>query len=301
VLTLRQSPGTFALCADDFALSETISRAILDLVDAGRLTAVSAMASTPGWSESAGELAARRGRVAVGLHLDLTHRPYDGRRPSHDLRRLVIGSLTGRLDVEALSAEFERQFDRFEAAFGYPPDHVDGHCHVHALPQARAALFSVLSRRFAGAPTESRPLVRDPADSPFRILLRGGARAKALAVAGLAARFAARAAASGFATNVGFAGFSNFVCARRYEREFDQFLLAPGSRHLVMCHPGLAEAAASRADPIAAARADEHAFLGASEAPPPAMLRISRRADDPSCAFVDWLAAKDGVYSARLM
>ena len=298
---MRQGPRTFALCADDFALSETISRAILDLVDADRLTAVSAMASTPRWAESAGELAARRGRVAVGLHLDLTHRPYDSRRPPHDLRRLVVGSLTGRLDVEPLSTEFERQFDRFEAALGHAPDHIDGHCHVHVLPQVRAALFKVLARRFADAPAELRPLARDPADSAFRILRRGGARAKALAVAGLAARFGARAAASGFATNVGFAGFSSFVGARRYEREFDQFLLAPGPRHLVMCHPGLAEGAASPADPIAAARAEEYAFLTASQAPPPAMLRISRRADDPRCAFADWLATNDGASSARLM
>lgn len=295
---MPQSPGTFALCADDFALSETISRAILDLVDAGRLTAVSAMASTPLWGELAGELAARRGRVAVGLHLDLTHRPYDGRRPPHDLRRLVVGSLTGRLDVEALSAEFERQLDAFEAALGHAPDHVDGHCHVHVLPQARAALFKVLAMRFGGAPAELRPLARDPADSPFRILRRGGARAKALAVAGLAARFGARAAASGFATNAGFAGFSSFVGARRYEREFGQFLFAPGPRHLVMCHPGLAEGAAASADPIAAARADEYAFLAASDAPPPAMLRISRGADDVRCAYADWLATKDRLIAS---
>lgn len=278
----------FALCADDFAFSESVSRAILDLVDAKRLTAVSVMASTSLWPEMAGELAARRGRVAVGLHLDLTHAPYGGRRSSHNLRRLVVASLSGQLDVGALSAEFERQLDRFEAALGHSPDHVDGHHHVHALPQARAALFNVLSKRFASAPAECRPLARNPADSFVRIVRRRGARAKALAVASLAARFAASATASGIATNDGFAGFSRFAGAGRYGREFDQFLRAPGPRHLVMCHPGPGERAASGADPFAAARSDEYAWLMASEALPSAVMTISRGRDERRGAFADW-------------
>ena len=283
---MRDRPKAFALNADDFAINEAVSRAILDLVDADRLTAVSVMASTPLWAETAGELAARRDRVAIGLHLDLTYCPASGRR---DPRRLIVAALSGRLDVGALSAEFERQFDRFEAALGYAPDHVDGHHHVHALPQIRDALFGVLAKRFAGSPAELRPLARDPADSVFRILRRGGARAKALTVAGLCAGFGARAAASGIATNVGFAGFSRFAGAGRYGGEFRQFLRAPGPRHLVMCHPGAAEGAASRADPIAAARSDEYARLMASEAAPPAMLRIRRERDERRSAFAAWL------------
>ncbi len=282
---MREHPKPFALCADDFAISEAVSRAILDLVDAGRLTAVSAMVSTPLWAETAAELAARRGRVAIGLHLDLTHRPSSGRR---DPRRLIVAALSGRLDVDALSAEFERQFDRFEAALGHTPDHVDGHHHVHALPRVRDALFDVLARRYAGSPAEVRPLARDPGDSVFRILRRGGARAKALAVASLCAGFGARAAASGIATNVGFAGFSRFAGLGRCDGEFDQFLRAAGPRHLVMCHPGLADRTASKTDPIAAARSDEYARLMAREALPRAMLTIRRDRDDRRSAFADW-------------
>jgi predicted glycoside hydrolase/deacetylase ChbG (UPF0249 family) len=223
--------------------------------------------------------------VAIGLHLDLTPSPSSGRC---DLRRLIAGALSGRLDVGALSAEFERQFDRFEAALGYAPDHVDGHHHVHALPKVRDALFDVLARRFAGSPAAVRPLARDPADSVFRIFQRRGARAKALAVASLCAGFGARAAASGFATNSGFAGFSRFAGAGRYDGEFDQFLRAPGPRHLVMCHPGLADGTASTTDPIAAARSDEYARLMARETLPRAVLAIRRGRDDQRSAFAEW-------------
>jgi predicted glycoside hydrolase/deacetylase ChbG (UPF0249 family) len=284
---MLERPKAFILCADDFAINEAVSRAALDLVDAGRLTAVSVMVSTPLWAETAGELAARRDRVAIGLHLDLTHFPSGALPSPYDPRRLIVAALTGRLDVGALSAEFERQFDCFQAALGYAPDHVDGHHHVHALPQIRDALFRVLAKRFAGSPAELRPLARDPADSVFRILRRRGARAKALAVAGLCAGFGARSAASGIATNLGFAGFSRFAGAGRYEDELDQFLRAPGPRHLVMCHPGFATA--SRTDPISAARSAEYARLMASEALPSAMLAIRRGREDRRSAFAEWV------------
>jgi predicted glycoside hydrolase/deacetylase ChbG (UPF0249 family) len=285
---VAEHPQIFAICADDFAINDAVSRGILELIDARRLTAVSAMASTPLWVETAAELAARRGRVAVGLHLDLTHRPFDGRQSPYDLRRLIVGSLTRQLDVNAISAEFERQFDLFEAALGKSPDHVDGHHHVHALPQVRVALFNVLARRYRGLPTDRRPLARDPADSVVRILRRRGAIAKALTVAGLSAGFHACAGASGFATNVGFSGFSRFAGARRYRREFDQFLLAPGPRQLVMCHPGLADDAASSVDPIALARSEEYACLMTADILTRPMLSIRRERDELRSAFADW-------------
>jgi predicted glycoside hydrolase/deacetylase ChbG (UPF0249 family) len=172
---------------------------------------------------------------------------------------------------------------------GYAPDHVDGHHHVHALPRIRDAFFNVLARRFAGSPAEVRPLARDSADSVFRILRRRGARAKALAVAGLCAGFGARAAASGIATNIGFAGFSRFAGAGQYDGEFDQFLRAPGPRHLVMCHPGFADRTASSTDPIADARSDEYACLTAREALPGAMLTIRRGREDRRSAFAEWV------------
>jgi len=279
---VRDRPFEFVLCADDFALSNAVSRGILALVDAGRLTAVSVMATTPLWPETAPELAARRDRVAIGLHLDLTHRPFGGRRPAYDLHQLIVKALCRRADVSAISAEFERQFDLFEDAYGHPPDHVDGHHHVHALPQVRAAFFNVLAKRFSGLPAERRPLARDPTDSVVRILRRRGARAKALTVAGLGYGFAARAAASGIGANVGFAGFSRFAGDGRYEREFDEFLAAPGPRHLVMCHPGLDEGAGSHGE--------EYRCLMASDVLPRAMLRIRRGGDERRGAFADWLS-----------
>jgi predicted glycoside hydrolase/deacetylase ChbG (UPF0249 family) len=276
------------LCADDYAISEGVSNAMLNLVDARRLTAVSAMASTPAWPELAPELAKRRSHVAIGLHLDLTLRPFAGKQRPFGLSELIIRSLRGQLDVLALAAEFERQFDVFEAALGAAPDHVDGHHHVHALPQIRGALLSVLDRRYGGLSSERRPLIRDPADSIARIVRRRAARGKALAVALVCAGFGARVNAAGFATNVGFSGFSRFRGRKEFERELGEFLKAPGPRHLVMCHPGFADAALARLDPVTACREDEYAALMENDEIARKTLSIRRAEGSTSCAFAAW-------------
>ncbi len=285
---MREIHRKFVLCADDFAITEGVSRAMLALVDAGRLTAVSAMASMPAWRELAPELIARRGQVAIGLHLDLTLRPFAGKERPFDFRRLAVASLVGRIDMTAVSDEFERQFDLFETTLGVSPDHVDGHHHVHALRQTRVALLNVLTKRYGRRPPELRPLVRDPADAIFRVLRRRFARAKAFTVARLCAGFGARATAAGFATNIGFSGFSRFDRARSFDREFYEFLRAPGPRHLVMCHPGLADAALAGLDPVAARRDDEYASLMDNADLPNALLRVRRPRHDVSCAFAAW-------------
>lgn len=263
---------------------------MLALVDAGRVTAASAMASMPAWPEWAPEIRARRGRVAIGLHLDLTLLPFEGKREPFALRALILAALRRRLDVGALEAEFERQFEVFEAALGFAPDHVDGHHHVHALPQVRDALFRVLRRRYGGWDASARPLVRSPGDAIGRILRRRCARGKALTLAALSAGFAGRAAAAGFAVNDGFSGFSRFGAGEPYAGEFGAFSQALGPRHLVMCHPGFASEALARLDPLAARREEEYAVLMAPGDRLRAMLRIDRPADLRESAFASWIA-----------
>ncbi len=281
--------GKIVLCADDYAIADGVSKAILNLVDARRLTAVSAMASTSAWPELAPELSRRRSGVAIGLHLDLTLRPFAGKERPFEVRELIIRSLGGQLDVAAIAAEFERQFDLFEAALGVSPDHVDGHHHVHALPQIRGALLSVLNRRYGRLSGERRPLVRDPADSVARILRRRAALGKALAIAWVCAGFGARTTAAGFATNRGFSGFSRFQGRKPFDRELGEFLKAPGPRHLVMCHPGFADAALARLDPVTLCREDEYAALMANDAFASKILCIRRAESSTDCAYAAWV------------
>jgi len=278
------------LCADDYAVSEGVSRAIIDLVDAGRLRAVSAMASTAGWREFAAEINPRRASIAIGLHLDLTFRPYGGRAAAKRIGALILTSLFGKLDVPAITAEFERQFDAFEAEIGFAPDHVDGHHHVHVLPQVRDALLAVLGRRYESRLLGQRPLVRDPTDSISRILDRGGSAKNALVLRMLGAGFRRNLVTGGFYANDGFAGFSSFRRKISFDKELDQFLTARGPRHLIMCHPGFPDAL-SASDPLCERRREEYMTLAARGDTAEWLFRVNRQGRHTSTAYAGWLAA----------
>ena len=250
----------FTLCADDFALSPAVSAGILEALAARRLTAVSAMTNRPDWPRSALTLKAFEHQADIGLHLNLTLGTLLGAMPRLAATGVfpTLRSLVGaRLAQEEIAAEIARQLDAFAAAFGRPPDFIDGHQHVHALPGVRGALFAALDARRLGG----RLWLRDSADGIARILARGVEPAKASAVAILAWGFGRQARARGFATNAGFAGFSAFDPARDYGRDFARYLQAPGPRHLVMCHPGRVDAELAALDPVTTAREAELAFL----------------------------------------
>ena len=242
------------LCADDFAMTNGISHAIIELAKAGRISATSAMTTSPHWPSHATWLARVRGHIATGLHLNLTLgaplRPMATLAPNRrfgTIGEMTARALLGRIDRTELRAEIERQLAAFESELGFAPDHVDGHQHVHVLPVVRTVLLDVLAARYAGRP--HRPLLRDPGDSAARILARGRAGRKAATLAFLSRGFGAAARTAGYACNEGFGGVTDFGVAS-VAQDFAAACRAPGPRHLVMCHPGFVDEELARLDPV---------------------------------------------------
>jgi predicted glycoside hydrolase/deacetylase ChbG (UPF0249 family) len=253
-----------ALCADDYSLSYGVSAGILKALDAGRVTAVSALVNGPRWPAMGLELCRRGQNADVGLHFNLTlGRPLSSMPkfapngefpPLPNVIRMAYGR---RLPMDEIRAEIDRQLDRFEAVMDRPPDHVDGHQHVHVLPGVRTALLDALTaRKLAG-----RTWIRDAGDGLHRILARGANTRKALSALSLAGGFRREARRRGFAVNDGFAGFSNFHPSFDYARIFQSYLRAPGRRHLIMCHPGHVDEELRSLDPVTITREQELAFL----------------------------------------
>lgn len=140
------------LSADDFGLDAGIDAAVLDLARRGRLTATSCLALSPRWQEAARALTPDvRERMDVGLHLDFTE--FDA---TLSWSTLVVASCARQLRATDVARRIAVQLDAFEAATGTPPDYVDGHRHVHQLPQIRSALLGELERRYG----RSRPWIR---------------------------------------------------------------------------------------------------------------------------------------------
>lgn len=285
-------PAKFILIADDFAMTRGISEGILALADAGRLSGTGAMVNMPHWPEQAAAALKRRDRLALGLHLNLTFGPPLGPMPKlapdgeFPTRERVVGRAASRqIDRAEVAAEIERQLDRFQAVAGVAPDFVDGHHHVHGLPGIRDALLAALKRRFpAGG-----PLVRDPADRPLAILRRRVAATKAATAATLVAGFRKLAENAGFATNRGFSGYSTFGSIP-YADEFPAFLIDPGPRPMIMCHPGLPDAELGDRDSIASRRPEEQAYLAGRADLPDLIWRPAGR----DAAGFPWAVAAHG-------
>ena len=255
---------SFKLCADDYALSPAVSAGILEAFAAGRLNATSVMTNRPDWSSAARELVALGPEAETGLHLNLTlGAPLSamsafapaGRLPP--LRDVMGAARRGSLPEVEIRAEISAQLDAFEAAMGRAPHYVDGHQHVQVLPGVRQWLLDELGRRgLAG-----KLWLRDSSDRLGRILARRSEIPKALALAFFGRGFAREAMAHGFACNDGFAGFSRFDPARDYAADFSRYLVAPGSRHLIMCHPGRVDPQLVACDPVTITREHELKFL----------------------------------------
>ncbi len=260
----------FALCADDFALSPAVTEGILEALAAGRLTATSAMTTQPRWPEAARKFRELAPPADLGLHFNLTLGGPLGEMPRFApggvfpaMNAIVPAAWRGALPRNEILDELRRQLDAFEEACGASPDFVDGHQHVQVLPGIADDLIAELSSRKLAA----KCWLRDSADRPRRIFARGRHWGKALTVSALARGFRKKAHAAGFVVNDGFSGFSDFEAQANsdaktdYASDFATYLLAPGAKPLIMCHPGHVDDELARLDPVTFSRETELVFL----------------------------------------
>ncbi|PPD42141.1 MAG: hypothetical protein CTY15_12550 [Methylocystis sp.] len=253
-----------AICADDYGISYGVSIGILEALDAGRLTAVSALVTGPRWPAMGRELLRHSSDADIGLHFNLTLGRPLGRMPTFaptgsfpPVSKVIRMAMRGKLPMDEIAGEIDRQFDRFEAVTERRPDFVDGHQHVHCLPGVRDALLeAMLARKMAG-----RAWLRNAADGLHRIARRRAHARKALAVRALSSGFERAANWRGFALNDGFSGFSDFDPGKDYAQSFETYLRAPGRLHLIMCHPGHVDEELKAQDPVTITREQELAFL----------------------------------------
>lgn len=260
----RSTPRGIILSADDFALAPGVSRAICALAWRGRLSATSCMTVSHCWPEHAGWLRPLASRIDVGLHLTLTdqeplrplpHTAPSGRFPS--LKALALQAFARRLRVDEIRAELERQMDAFEAELGRPPAFLDGHQHVHQLPVVRDVVTSLWSERYAGKGVAIR--VCDEPLAGIRARRCNVVEASAISLLGRALRRAVTRLR--IPANQGFSGVHDFRLRRPYRDLFARFTSGLGSRPLVMCHPGIADADLAAVDRVTTPREAEYAYF----------------------------------------
>jgi len=254
-----ESPTPICICVDDFGLHPAINQAVLALAEARRISATSAMVGGPAWAEGAQQLRAlgSASSIEVGLHLDFTEPAIHDGEVRMPLHRLILASYARRLDPRQLRREISRQLNAFEAHMQQPPAYIDGHQHVHQLPQVREALLGVLNAHYPA--TGPRPWLRST--WPRKGLASAAlASPKAAVIAALGARaLCQQARRHGFTLNGALFGVYDFAGdAARYARLLSKWLAQMHTTDVLMCHPA---AAAVAGDAIAAARTMEFEVL----------------------------------------
>jgi predicted glycoside hydrolase/deacetylase ChbG (UPF0249 family) len=255
------------VCADDFGLGAGVCEGILELVRAGRLSAVSCLSGGPSWA-TFGPMLAREpavvgGRMRVGLHFNLSEgRPLAPTLGAHwpalpRLPALIVRAHLRALPMQALADEWAAQLQAFMTVAGRAPDFVDGHQHVHHLPAIRDLVLAGVA---ALAATAGRPVaVRATGHLPGPG--HGVKRALIALTGGRALQH--RLIGSAVPHNRTLVGVYDFQAAD-YRRLMQRWLAGlPPSGALLFCHPGAADVGID--DPIAAARRRELDYLRSGE------------------------------------
>lgn len=249
------------ISADDYAQSPAIDAGILALIQQQRLTATSCLTLSPRWAEAAklitGEI---RSKADIGLHLDFTQYEQPLR---NSLAKLIARTVGHSLPRKAIRESIETQLSRFEDALGTAPDYIDGHQHVHQLPQIRDELLEIVARRYAAKLPWIR-IAQPPLQDGFKaviIRMLGADRLK---------NGALKAGVRHSGTLLGVYGFSGDVAD--YNQKLGAWLHHAQSSSgdvisALMCHPALAIPSSNSKldDPIYEARLREYQIFAGEE------------------------------------
>ena len=217
------------LCADDFALNASVSQGIFALAAQGRLSATSVMVLSPRWPQDAALLQPLRGQLDVGLHLDWTSAFAQSAGHGMPLGVLMARAALGLLNLDAVGAVIERQLDAFEMHWQAPPDHIDGHHHIHQFRGIREALLKAVQRRYPRKRPWLRVSLAPPGqrDLKARVIAAWGAQALI--------RQADRAWVAHSALLSGIYDFSGGEAA--YAQHMSRWLHEVSAGTVLMCHP----------------------------------------------------------------
>lgn len=227
--------------ADDYGLTDAVSRGILRAHRDGVVTSTSVLAVGPAVARSAGRLADHPD-LATGAHLALV-----GEDPpvltAREIPTLVdrtggfpltygaflARAATGRVDPADIEREFEAQLAVLTRDHGLRLTHLDTHQHLHLWPSVGAAVVDLARRHGV-------PAVRLPSSHA-----RGP---KGFGIRRLAAHLAGRIRAAGLLSPAGYGGLdeSGHLTLPRFVATLRVLAAADTASVEINCHPGEADA-----------------------------------------------------------
>ena len=218
------------LCADDFAYTEGISDATLELCQSGVINATSVMIESPLIEHYAPLLAKYERHVQIGLHFNLTEL---FSKKTFSLPALMFSLRLSATKRKQIAERLNQQLDQFETHFGKPPDFIDGHQHVHIMPGVRKIFLRIIDQRYRT--TAVKPWIRQVSsslkqtDTPFKVAI--------LNLFNLGFRTQCRK--YNFSCNEMFAGVYSLAPTTAYKTLLYAWLHRSPKNTLIMCHPSM--------------------------------------------------------------
>ena len=174
---MRSERLRLVITADDLGIDSRRDDGIFAAQGAGAITQASLMVGGPTAAEAARR--ARETGLALALHLDLSEMPplapresiptlLDGRGEKLGKHGFRLALARGSVEPAQVILEAEAQLDAFAALTGQCVRHVDGHQHVHCVPELAEVLAPVFERRgvrSTRAPQPPAVRVADPGAS----------------------------------------------------------------------------------------------------------------------------------------
>jgi hopanoid biosynthesis associated protein HpnK len=239
--------------ADDFGLAESVNRGIIVAHCDGILTSASLLANGSAFDQAVAT-SRQFPRLSVGVHLNISEgRPVSpaARIPSLVNRhgelhlsplRLWIKILRRQIDLEDIRSECRAQILKVVDA-GITPTHLDGHLHMHVLPQLAPILIALAGEfriRNVRCPAEdleaTLPLLWKASGASIAALERS---AIAYGVSSFAGRFREQLRRAGLACPDAFLGLAHTGFLDVGALSALLAFVPKGSTEL-MCHPGYA-------------------------------------------------------------
>ena len=220
-----------SLCADDFGMHPAISEAIVRLAQNQRLNATSCLVTSNFWSSDFALLRPLKEHIDIGLHLNFT----EGKGLSDHFKKGLPGlsnmlwkSHCRLFSSEQIEDEIRAQLEQFMFVSGLRPDFIDGHQHIHHLPQIRNALLKVLAEKELDTLwiRSVTPLIMNTSSLKSRMIEGSGARA-----------FRHMIQSTPLKTNPAFAGVYSLSENENFSQLMPFWLESLPDKGLIMCHP----------------------------------------------------------------
>lgn len=261
----RKTP--IVLCADDFGISKSTSKGIIELLKMDRLTAVSCM-SVFSDMDVYDELNDFRS-ADVGLHFTMTDfeplstdakRHFGSKFPKY--LHLLSACYKGAIPASVIEHELNTQYQKLTGLLGKEPDFIDGHHHIHQFPQ----IADVVSRFCSELKkTGKKIFVRTTSDNRLSIFMRRVARTKSYALDGFGRYLQIRLNKYDIASNSSFSGAYSLSENEDYPKLFKQMIKYHTFNGLIMCHPGLVDETLKERDIMVNQRKVEWDYLISSQ------------------------------------